>query len=98
MSSELEAMAAASVGSNLDDEHDPEGSTVAFEREQLAPLLARAEHQLAEIGAALDHTTHVTGGWLICGCSVHSPPLRPDAAGTANRLTDLTGVGARPGA
>jgi DnaK suppressor protein len=29
-------VAAAAVGSNIDDEHDPEGPTIAFEREQLA--------------------------------------------------------------
>jgi RNA polymerase-binding transcription factor DksA len=53
MTSDLGDMAAASAGSNLDDEHDPEGATVAFERQQLAALLARAEQQLVEVAAAL---------------------------------------------
>jgi RNA polymerase-binding transcription factor DksA len=53
MTGDLDALAAASAGSNLDDEHDPEGATVAFEREQAAALRTRAEHQLAELEAAL---------------------------------------------
>jgi DnaK suppressor protein len=53
MTADLEAVAAASVGSNLDDEHDPEGSTIAFEREQLAALRAHAQEHLTEVDAAL---------------------------------------------
>jgi RNA polymerase-binding transcription factor DksA len=53
MTGDLAALAAASANSNLDDEHDPEGTTVAFEREQAAALRARAEHHLAEVDAAL---------------------------------------------
>jgi RNA polymerase-binding transcription factor DksA len=54
MTAELSAVAAAAASSNLDDEHDPEGSTVAFEREQLAALRDRAEAQLRELDAALE--------------------------------------------
>jgi RNA polymerase-binding transcription factor DksA len=54
MGDELAAVAAAAAGSNLDDEHDPEGSTIAFEREQLAALRAHAQAQLRELDAALD--------------------------------------------
>ncbi len=43
---------AASRDSNADDEHDPEGSTIAFERSQLGALAAQARHHLAEIDAA----------------------------------------------
>ena len=32
---------AASVDSNADDEHDPEGATIAFERQQLSALTAQ---------------------------------------------------------
>lgn len=35
-----------------DDEHDPEGATVAFERQHIAALLAQAREQLAAIDAA----------------------------------------------
>lgn len=54
MSADLAAVAAAAVGSNLDDEHDPEGSTIAFERQQLAELRSHAQNHLVELDAALD--------------------------------------------
>jgi DnaK suppressor protein len=34
-----------------DDEHDPEGATIGFERAQVAALLSAARAQLAEIDA-----------------------------------------------
>jgi DnaK suppressor protein len=43
----------ASRDSNADDEHDPEGSTIAFERSQVDALVQQAQHHLAEIDAAL---------------------------------------------
>lgn len=36
-----------------DDEHDPEGATVAFERQHIAALLARAREHVTAIDAAL---------------------------------------------
>jgi RNA polymerase-binding transcription factor DksA len=45
-------LVAASVGSSADDEHDPEGATIAFERSQLESLVRQAREQLAEIDAA----------------------------------------------
>ncbi len=64
MTTELDAVAAAASGSNLDDEHDPEGPTVAFEREQLAALRTRGQHHLAEIDAALERL--VAGRYGVC--------------------------------
>lgn len=64
MTSDLDAAAAAASGSNLDDEHDPEGATFAFEREQLAALRANAQHNLEEIDAALDRSA--TGAYGRC--------------------------------
>jgi DnaK suppressor protein len=43
----------ASTDSNGDDEHDPEGSTIAFERSQQKALILQAEEHLAEIADAL---------------------------------------------
>jgi DnaK suppressor protein len=37
-----------------DDEHDPEGATIAFERAQVTGLLERARRRLADIDDALD--------------------------------------------
>ena len=36
-----------------DDEHDPEGATIAFERQQLATFIADAERLITELDAAL---------------------------------------------
>jgi RNA polymerase-binding transcription factor DksA len=44
---------AASEGSNADDEHDPEGATIAFERSQIGALVRQVELHLAEIDAAV---------------------------------------------
>jgi DnaK suppressor protein len=35
-----------------DDEHDPEGATLAFERQHVAALLSQAREHLAAVGAA----------------------------------------------
>lgn len=43
----------ASVDTNADDEHDPEGATIAFERSQIGALVRQVEEHLAEIDAAL---------------------------------------------
>jgi len=39
----------ASADSNADDEHDPEGSTIAFERSQLKALIHQSERHLVDI-------------------------------------------------
>jgi len=38
---------------NTDDEHDPEGATLAFERQHVAALLGQARDYLGEVDAAL---------------------------------------------
>jgi RNA polymerase-binding transcription factor DksA len=50
---EFDEVVAASWASNADDEHDPEGTTIAFERQQVAALLAQARSRLADAEAAL---------------------------------------------
>jgi len=50
---DLAALFAASRDSNADDEHDPEGATVGFERAQLTALLAAARERVAEVDDAL---------------------------------------------
>jgi len=46
------AILAASEASNADDEHDPEGATIAWEREQVAALITRLEGQRDQLVAA----------------------------------------------
>jgi DnaK suppressor protein len=53
LTSEFEDMVAAAASSNIDDEHDPEGATIAFERQQIAALLEQARRRLGDIEAAL---------------------------------------------
>ncbi|QKG25052.1 TraR/DksA family transcriptional regulator [Actinomadura verrucosospora] len=43
----------ASAQSNADDEHDPEGATIAFERARIEASLNRAQARLEEIDGAL---------------------------------------------
>jgi DnaK suppressor protein len=43
---------AAEGSSGGDDEHDPEGATVAFERQHVAALLSQARSRLAAVEAA----------------------------------------------
>ncbi len=50
---EFENMVAASQSSNADDEHDPEGATIAFERQQVVALLEQARRRLADVEAAI---------------------------------------------
>ncbi len=53
LTQEFDGVVAASRSSNADDEHDPEGATIAFERQQVAALLAAARRRLADAEAAL---------------------------------------------
>ena len=53
MTGEFEEIVAGVADSNGDDEHDPEGSTVAFERAQIAALLLEARAYLVELDAAM---------------------------------------------
>jgi DnaK suppressor protein len=50
---DLDAIVASSANANIDDEHDPEGSTIAYERAQMAALLAGAQSNLEDLDCAL---------------------------------------------
>lgn len=58
----LEALFTASRDSNADDEHDPEGATIGFERAQLTALLATARERIAEVDDALRRVDTATYG------------------------------------
>jgi DnaK suppressor protein len=53
LDAELRGLFEASRSSNADDEHDPEGSTIAFERAQLTAVLEATRRQVAELDLAL---------------------------------------------
>jgi DnaK suppressor protein len=51
---EFAQLAEAASAGGTDDEHDPEGATLAFERQHAAALLALAREQLVAVDAALE--------------------------------------------
>ncbi|MGH8889150.1 MAG: TraR/DksA family transcriptional regulator [Acidothermaceae bacterium] len=53
LSRDLEQVISAARDANVDDEHDPEGATIAYEREQLHGLLNHAREQLDDVDHAL---------------------------------------------
>jgi RNA polymerase-binding transcription factor DksA len=65
-----------------DDEHDPEGATIAFERQHVASLLAQTREYLAEIDAARHKLDD--GGYGQCeNCGQPIAPERLAARPTA---------------
>lgn len=62
LTADHDAVMAASRDTNADDEHDPEGATIAFERSQLAALVGQARLHLAEIDAAVSRLDAGTYG------------------------------------
>ncbi|MCW2620795.1 MAG: Zinc finger, DksA/TraR C4-type [Frankiales bacterium] len=82
MTRDLEAMMQASESSNADDEHDPEGATIAFERAQTQALLDQAHRRLGDLDAALARLgTAAYGLCEVCGQQIGAERLeaRPSA-------------------
>jgi DnaK suppressor protein len=50
---EFAGIVEASEQSNADDEHDPEGATIAFERQHIASLVDQARERVARADAAI---------------------------------------------
>ncbi len=79
---EFDEVVAASRSSNADDEHDPEGATIAFERQQVAALLEQARRRLADVEAAVRAVEAGTyGSCETCGRPISAERLaaRPAA-------------------
>jgi DnaK suppressor protein len=79
---DLDGVVAASANSNADDEHDPEGATIAFERAQVVALLEAARRRQADVEHALEQVR--AGGYgtcEVCGGAVGEERLaaRPSA-------------------
>ena len=80
---EFTDIVATAATANGDDEHDPEGATIAFEREHTAALAARAREHLADLDAALARLDAGRYGTCVrCGAPVSPARLeaRPAAA------------------
>lgn len=75
-------MVEASSASNADDEHDPEGATIAFERAQLDATIAEVHRQRADLDSALVRLDDGTYGiCVVCGLPIPAARLeaRPSA-------------------
>jgi DnaK suppressor protein len=77
-------------GANIDDEHDPEGQTIAFERAQLDTLVADVGRQLQEVDAALARLADGTYGRCAVGGEAIDPArlaARPTATTCVRHAT-----------
>lgn len=74
----------AAQDSNLDDEHDPEGSTIAADRSLVSSMAQTAATRLAEIDDALLRIDAGTYGRCL-SCNEEIPELRLQARPTATR-------------
>ncbi len=63
----------ASRDSNADDEHDPEGHTIAFERSQTGALVRQAERHLVEV----EHALRRVGEGSYGTCETCGGPIAP---------------------
>ncbi|GAB3034205.1 hypothetical protein GCM10011376_20810 [Nocardioides flavus (ex Wang et al. 2016)] len=78
LTGDYDAVVAASLDTNADDEHDPEGTTIAFERSQIGALVKQVRDHLAEVDAALQRVDAGTYG--VCeGCGAAIGPDRLEA-------------------
>ena len=89
---EFGQIVAASQSDNADDEHDPEGATIAFERQHVAALLAQARDHLTAIDAARGRLD--AGHYGYCErCGQPIPAERLAARPTATRCVACAGAG-----
>ncbi len=83
----IDALTHARRDSNSDDEHDPEGATIAYERSQSDALLRQAEQHLADIHSARARLGAGTFGTCVdCGSKIAQARLtaRPYASTCIN--------------
>ncbi len=68
LTGDFDGIVAAVADANADDEHDPEGATIAFERSQVGALIEQARRHLSEIAAAEDRLADGSYGTCeLCG-------------------------------
>ena len=79
---EFAGIVGAARDAGTDDEHDPEGATLAYERQHVAALADAAREDLAEIEAALARLADRSYGICqVCGARISAERLaaRPAA-------------------
>ena len=95
LQADLAAVWSATEGANTDDEHDPEGSTIAFERSQLSVAVDSTRHRLLAIDAALLRLQ--TGTFGVCAsCGRPIAAQRLEARPTSETCLDCA-TGSRAG-
>jgi DnaK suppressor protein len=82
LESEFQRLVDAGDGTNIDDEHDPEGATIAFERAQVSALIDQTKaltHDLDHALASLAENSY--GICEVCGQPIAAGRLaaRPSA-------------------
>lgn len=77
LTSDMEDLSAAREGDNSDDEHDPEGATLAFERSQAETLLRQSKERLIAIDEAVQRLEDGTFG-VCTNCGKPIPQVRLD--------------------
>lgn len=86
---DLQALFAASADSNADDEHDPEGTTIAFERAQLTAVLTAARRRHQDLADALGRLD--AGSYGLCDvCGEAIPAARLEARPAARTCVGCT--------
>ena len=82
LSRDFDQMVDASESSNADDEHDPEGATIGFERAQLSALIAQTRRRLVDLDRAIEQVR--AGGYGVCeACGGPIAPERLEARPSA---------------
>ncbi len=83
LSREFAGIAESASSAGNDDEHDPEGATLAYERQHAAALLEQAREQVQGIDAALGRLADGSyGTCTVCGRPIAAQRLaaRPAAS------------------
>jgi RNA polymerase-binding transcription factor DksA len=90
LTDDFDSVVAASRDTNADDEHDPEGATIAFERSQVGALVHQARDHLAEVDAALERLS--SGSYGVCEvCGRPIAPARLEARPVARTCVACAG-------
>ena len=82
----------AALSANADDEHDPEGSTIAYERAQTGALRDQARAHLLQLDQALQRLDG--GRYGVCeDCGRHIAPARLAARPSARTCVECASPG-----
>ncbi|MFH8336413.1 TraR/DksA family transcriptional regulator [Streptomyces sp. AM6-12] len=91
---EFDGIVAANALVAIDDEHDPEGGSTAFERAHVAALMARAREHLEELDRALERVER--GQYGSCeGCGGAISPERLEIRPAATMCVRCARYGSR---